>query len=43
VIGLGKPGLESVSFLPSGMDEPVLLLTDIIETTPAEFEPEALG
>jgi len=43
LIGLDRSGLETISRLPSGVDEPVLLLTDIIETMPAEFAPEALG
>jgi chemotaxis response regulator CheB len=43
LVGLDRPSLETISFLPSGIDEPVLLLTDIIETMPAEFESEALG
>jgi AmiR/NasT family two-component response regulator len=43
LISLHRPSLETISFLPSGIDEPVLLLTDIIETMPAEFGSEALG
>jgi hypothetical protein len=38
-----EPIPPTISFLPSGMDEPVLLMTDVIETPPAEFESEALG
>lgn len=38
-----EPIPATISFLPSGMDEPVVLVTDIIETPPAEFESEALG
>lgn len=38
-----EPIPPSISFIPSGMNEPVLLATDIVETPPAEFESETLG
>ena len=38
-----EPIPPTISFLPSGVDQPVLLVTDVIETPPAEFESEALG
>jgi hypothetical protein len=38
-----EPIPPSIPFTPSGMDEPVLLATDVVEAPPAEFEPEGLG
>lgn len=38
-----EPIPETISFTPSGMSEPVLLVTDVIETPPAVFEAEELA
>ena len=38
-----EPIPETISFIPSGMSEPVQLVTDVVETPPAEFEAEEAG
>ena len=38
-----EPIPEQIAFTPSGMSEPVLLVTDVVESPPAELETEAAG